>query len=89
MLKTLFFVFLITISFAIARCQTGRVLAPDEDQYFEALPFQMPSISLPGFSDRTLDIMVFGAVADGHTDNAEAINRAIPVYVTHYRQGTC
>lgn len=41
------------------------------------IPFEMPEISLPVFSEQTYNITDFGAVPDGHTMNSIAINQAI------------
>jgi len=48
MLKALFSVFLIVASSDWARCQDVQEVAPGEDHYFEALPFKMEPVSLPG-----------------------------------------
>lgn len=47
------------------------------EDFYEALPFDMPVVQRPSFPDYQVDIRDFGAKADGETLNTEAINNAI------------
>jgi hypothetical protein len=70
-------------SLLIAQTITGTVpgVSPDLDDEMYAslkdLPFEMPEILLPEFSEQTYLITDFGAVSDGRTLNSTAINQAI------------
>jgi len=70
-------------SLLIAQTITGAVpgVSPDLDDEMHAslkdLPFEMPEILLPEFSEQTYLITDFGAVSDGRTLNSTAINQAI------------
>jgi DNA sulfur modification protein DndE len=41
------------------------------------IPFAMPAVKLPIFADKSVNVLDFGAVRDGHTMNTEAFARAI------------
>ena len=46
-------------------------------KFYENLPFNMPEIEIPVFSDYEVNINEFGAIGDGHVMNTQAINDAI------------
>jgi polygalacturonase len=50
---------------------------PVPASYFANLPFSMPEVQVPIFPDRTLNILEYGAVADGQTMNTKAFMSAI------------
>jgi polygalacturonase len=52
-------------------------LSSDTMEQSPSLPFDVPSIPRPSFSDRTFDLRSFGAVGDGATLNTAAFGRAI------------
>ena len=43
----------------------------------QSLPFIMPPVEPPSFSDRVFNVQDFGAVGDGTTSNTQAFRRAI------------
>jgi len=53
-------------------------LVKDEiKNYTSNLPFEMPSIQLPEFPDKTFNVKDYGAIGDGHFMNTAAFQRAI------------
>jgi polygalacturonase len=52
-------------------------VSSDTMEQAQSLPFDMPPIQTPSFSDRTFDVRSFGAVGDGATLNTAAFGRAI------------
>ncbi len=52
-------------------------VSSDRMEQAQSLPFDMPPIQTPSFSDRTFDVRSFGAVGDGATLNTAAFGRAI------------
>ena len=49
----------------------------DLSSYQQDLPFEMPEVKMPTFSDFTERITEYGARGDGHYDNTEAFNFAM------------
>jgi polygalacturonase len=64
-------------------CQTQTIKHHDPaskkelEKYLTNLPFTMPDLSVPVFPERQMNILEYGAVADGKTLNTEAFSRAI------------
>jgi polygalacturonase len=52
-------------------------VSSDRMEQAQSLPFDMPPVQTPSFSDRTFDVRSLGAVGDGGTLNTAAFNRAI------------
>ena len=60
-----------------APAQTKNPVAEEVRAYCAHLPFAMPVIPVPSFPDRSVNIVDFKAVADGHTMNTKAFADAI------------
>jgi polygalacturonase len=54
-----------------------KTFSSDVKKYLTDLPFSMPEVAVPDFSDHRVDIREHGAVADGHTMNTKAFADAI------------
>lgn len=66
--------------FSFACTSNGKSVVNGESTdscLYSQLPFEMPRVVQPVFSDYEVNIKDFGAVADGKTLNTEAINKAI------------
>ncbi len=66
------FIFIEVIFPAILFAGNGEI-----DKYLSNLPFTMPELKEPVFSDKSFNIKDFGAVNDGRTLNTEAFAKAI------------
>jgi len=59
------------------RAGSPYAIVPVPAKYTANLPFTMPAVALPAIPERTMNVLDFGAVRDGHTMNTEAFAKAI------------
>lgn len=57
--------------------ETQKLESVIDEGIYQGLPFEMPQVQQPVFPEYSVNILDFGAVADGKTLNTEAINNAI------------
>jgi len=69
--------FLIAFACALPSAIGSRMLAQSANTGWSEVPAILARIKAPTFPNRDFDITKFGAVADGKTDNTEAIRKAI------------
>lgn len=67
---------LITLSLLLGAGFHALALS-DYQELYKDLPFEMPVISRPDFSQRSVSVVDYGAVGDGATLNTEAFNKAM------------
>jgi polygalacturonase len=56
---------------------SGQEIKDEVKKCTSNLPFEMPSIQLPEFPDRTFNVKDYGAIGDGHSMNTAAFQRTI------------
>ena len=75
--KTVWLVCLSTVLSPLSLAQMQHPVADEVKGYCAHLPFTMPGIPVPAFPDHKVNVLQYGAVADGHTMNTRAFADAI------------
>ena len=68
-------IFIVLEAFSLSFILTCQNLKPSSD--WEKVPEILQHIKIPEFPDRDFNIMDFGAVGDGTTDNTDVFARAV------------
>ncbi|HTY39300.1 MAG TPA: glycoside hydrolase family 28 protein [Bacteroidota bacterium] len=74
---SLAFVVMSALLCGVLQAQSQASVEQESKAYTSNLPFTMPQVQLPTIPAHRVSIVDFGAVADGHTMNTNAINDAI------------